>query len=362
MDEIIDHAWISLLANAMNKQATVRPEIGGTIDLYLPQSRLLSLALINSDIPTLLYQTARLSARRNATLIVKKLGMPTDYFWKFEYWPRFRAISTLGKLMQRIFASMMTQAKEGNMTIVELETEPLRITINFEDCVECAGIEGATQALCCYHAGTFSGILSGLIGQELDAYETACQATGNECCSFVVGEKEDTYIKARNSNYLLHSGMSTDLITRLDKTLQNQSVRPLGNQVNVNYHRLVIANALSADPERLAINHFQAGLEFGRKLAPKLAVFYGDNELANMSKYYLQLGKLHIEMEGNQVLFELILTECAESIGPDKSMEMMSFLFGELQGLTSEIIKEEMRVKESHFDGERLCLTLSSQP
>lgn len=361
MDKIIDQAWISLLANAMNKQEKMRPEIGDTIDLYLTQSRLLSLASKYTDSPTLLYQTAQASARRNTTVIVRKLGMPTDYFWKFDYWPRSRAMSTLGQLVKRVFASMMTQAKEGNMTIVQLEIEPLRITIDFEDCVECAGIEGATQGLCYYHAGTFSGILSGLINQELDAYETACQATGNNYCSFVVGAKEDTYIKDGNSNYLSHSEVSTDLVARLDKTLQNQSVRPFGDQVNVNYHRLAIANALSADPERLAINHFQAGSEFGRKLASKLAGFYGENELDNMSKYYSRLGELRIEMEGNQVLLELVLTECTESIGPDKPMEMMSFLFGELQGLTSEIIKKEMRVRESHFDGERLHLTLSSQ-
>ena len=33
------------------------------------------------------YDSAYSSAYRNTFVIMKKLGMPADYFWKFEYWP-----------------------------------------------------------------------------------------------------------------------------------------------------------------------------------------------------------------------------------------------------------------------------------
>jgi len=359
MDRIVDQAWASLLASVLKKRDILRPEIGDDIDLYVPQSRLLSLAESNPTIPRLLYLSAQSSARRNAYNIVRKLGMPADYFWKFEYWPKARALTTLGQIVKRVFSSMMAQAKEGNLEIVELDVDPLRISINFGNCVECAGIGGLKYGICYYHAGVFSGILSGLINRDFDGFETDCCACGDESCRFIIGDKEDDYIKTGHDTYISPPRIRTDLASRLEKSLNNLPVRALGNLVDVNYHQLVMASTLLTDPQRFALTNFEVGSQLGRNLALVLARFYGHEGLQNMSHYYSQLGEFCIEVKGDKPQLELVIRECAESVGPIKIMEMMSFLFGELQGLTSELTKTEMILKESRFEGDKLLLTFT---
>ena len=359
MDRIVDQAWASLLASVMKKRDILRPGIGDEMDLYLPQSRLLSLTESNAKAPGLLYPAAQSSAERNARNIVKKLGMPADYFWKFEYWPKARALTNLGQIVKRVFSSMMTQAKEGNLEITELDVDPLRISINFDGCVECAGISGLIRAICYYHAGTFAGILSGLINRSLDSFETECCAMGNKSCRFIIGDKEDKDIKTEHDTYLSPPEIRTDLASRLENSLRHQPARTLGNLVDVNYYRLVMASTLLADPERSASTNFEVGSQLGHKLASVLAGFYGHEGLQNMRDYYSQLGEFSAEVKGDEVQLELVITECAESIGPVKIMEMMSFLFGELQGLTSELTKREVILKEHRFDGDKLLLTFA---
>jgi len=361
MDRIIDQAWASLLASVMKKRDVLRPGIGDSIDLYLPQSRLLSLAESNPDFPGLLYSSAYSSTRRNATAIVKKLGMPADYFWKFEYWPKARALTNLGQIVKKVFSSIMTQANEGNLEITDLDVDPLRISIEFNDCVECAGITDLQNTICFYHSGAFSGILSGLINRDLNSFETDCYAAGNDSCRFIVGDAEDEYIKTGYNNFLSAPEIETDLASRLGKSLNNQSVRTIGNLVDVNYYQLVMANILLADPERFTSTNFQVGSQLGRKLAAVLAEFYQPEGLQNMSDYYSQLGEFNIEVKGDEVQIEMVITECAESIGPVKLMEMMSFLFGELQGLTSKLTNTEVTLKENQFDGEKLLLTFAPE-
>jgi len=361
MNKIIDQAWASLLASVMKKREVLRPQIGDNIDLYLPQSRLLSLVESNPDFPGLLYSSAYSSARRNASAIVKKLGMPADYFWKFEYWPKARALTNLGQIVRKVFSSIMTQANEGNLDIVDLDVDPLRINISFNDCVECAGVTDIQNTICFYHAGAFSGILSGLINRDLDSFETDCYAAGNESCSFIVGDSEDEYIKTGYNAYLSAEGIETDLALRLEKSLNNQTVRNLGNLVDVNYYRLVMANILLSDPERFTSTNFEIGAKLGRKLASVLAGFYGHEGLQNMSEYYSQLGEFDVEVKGDEIRLEMVISECAESIGPVKNMDMLSYLFGELQGLTSELTNTEVVLKESLFDDEKLLLTFAPE-
>ena len=357
MDRVVDQAWTSLLASVMKKRDVLRPEIGDEIDLYVPQSRLLSLVESNPAIARLLYLSAQSSARRNAYNIVRKLGMPADYFWKFEYWPKARALTTLGQIVKRVFSSMMAQAKEGNLEIVELDVDPLRISINFGNCVECAGIGGLKYGICYYHAGIFSGILSGLINRDFDSFETDCCACGDESCRFIIGDKEDDYIKTGHDTYISPPEVRVDLASRLEKSLNNLPVRAFGNLVDVNYHQLAMASTLLTDPRRFASTNFEVGSQLGRNLASILAGFYGHEGLQNMSDYYSQLGEFCIEVKGDKPQLELVIRECAESVGPIKIMEMISFLSGELQGLTSELTKTEMILKESRFEDDKLLLT-----
>lgn len=254
---------------------------------------------------------------------------------------------------------MMSRAKEGNLKIMELDVDPLRISINFGDCVECAGIDGLKYGICYYHAGVFAGILSALINRDLDGFETSCCSYGEESCRFIIGDKDDEYIKTGHDTYLSPPELAIDLASRLEKSLHNLPVRDLGNLVDVNYHQLVMASTLLSDPQVSASTNSDVGSQLGRKLAPALASFYGQDELQNMSDYYFQLGQFHIEVKNNNHQLEMVIRECADSVGDIKLMEMMSFLFGELQGLISELTRTEMILKESRFEGGNIALTFA---
>ncbi len=357
MDTIVDQAWASLLASVLKKREVLRPEMGDEIDLYIPQSRLLSLAQSNPAIPRLLYSYAQTSARRNANNIVRKLGMPADYFWKFEYWPKARAMTGLGQIVKRVFSSMMAQAKEGNLEIVELDVDPLRITIDFGECVECAGLEGFEYGICYYHGGAFSGVLSGLLNRELDSSETACLARGDKSCRFIVGDREDEYIKTQHKSYVAPPEIRADLASRLNKSFQNLPVRALGNMVDINYHQLVTASMLFNEPQRFAATNFEAGSQLGHKLAPILSKCYGKEDLQNLSDCLRKMSCASVEIDEDKPEVKLVMRECADYVGQIKIMEMLSFLSGELQGLVSEMTKTEMILKDSHFEDDKLLLT-----
>ncbi len=360
IDTVVDQAWTSLLARALKRRGKLRAEMGDEIDLFLPQSRLLTLAESKPALAKLVYLSAQSGARRNAFSILRKLGMPPDYFWKFEFWPKARAFTTLEKIVNKVFSLMMSEAKEGNLKITDLNIDPLRISIDFADCVECAGIKGLQYGICYYHAGALSGIISGLINRDLDGFETGCRARGDKSCYFILGDRSDEQIKTGCDTFVSPREISADLASRLKDCLEKLPARAvLGNLVDVNYLQLVMASTLLADPKVQASTNFEIGSELGRKLAPSLGTFLGRGGLENIGDYYNRLGEFCFEVRQTQPQLQLAIKECAESVGDIKATEMMSFLFGELQGLASELTKTEMVLKESRFEGDELLLTLA---
>ena len=359
VEQIIDQAWTSLLLGVMRKRAVLRPEIGDEIDLYLPQSRLISLVASNAQLPKPLYAAARSAADRNARSIVKKLGMPPDYFWKFEYWPKARAMTGLGQIVKRVFSSMMSQAKEGNLDLVQLDLDPLRITIDFGSCAECGGISGLSHGICYFHAGTFAGILSGLLDRELDASETACCTMGHKSCRFLIGDRGDKEIQHANEVYLSRTDGAPDLASRLQDSLGERPARELGNLVDVNYHRLILASTLLADQPHPETTSLAVGSQLGRKLASVLEQFYGRRGVQSAIEYYSRLRGFKAEMRGDAARQELVITDCAESAGTVKTQEMLSFLEGELQGMISALTETDTVLTESRFEGEKLVLAFA---
>ena len=87
LEKLTDEVWQSALGRIMKKDMpVVRTSLGDDIDLYVPQMRTLMMVEANPDIASLIYSSSRVSANRNVFVIMKRLGMPADYFWKFEYW------------------------------------------------------------------------------------------------------------------------------------------------------------------------------------------------------------------------------------------------------------------------------------
>ncbi len=362
LEKLTDEVWQSSLARIMKKDLpVVRTSLGDDIDLYVPQMRTLMMVEANPDIASLIYNSSRVSANRNVFVIMKRLGMPADYFWKFEYWVKDRAYETLRKVINRVFTAIMNLNKEGNLDLQDVDIENMRLTVSFKDCVECAGVVAA-KGLCYYHAGTFSGIISALLNKDMDAFEITCHAKGDDACTFLIGKKDDPEISAKMNEYLATAKIETGINERLNTCLQGSSLRGMGNLVNVGYYHSMIANSLIIGKEENSSSSFDIGLDYGTKMAPVITAFYQDNQIDVIKKYYRQLHHIDIRMIEVGENVEIVLSECAEAATVFKSKELLSFLFGEIQGLVSQLLNRKMTYQDSEFENSDLKVRLLPQP
>jgi len=360
IEQVMDTVWSSSLERMMKKDIPpMRPSLGDFVDLYVPQIRTLLLMEANPVIVKVIYDAAYASASRNTFVIMKKLGMPADYFWKFEYWPRERAFETLRKVINKVFWTMMNRNKEGGLELTGVEIEPVRFTIAFKDCVECAGVS-VNKAICFYHTATFAGILASLINKEMDAYETKCRGRGDDSCVIVIGKRDDPEIVTQVREYLTPGKIEAKLDERLNTCLQGNQTRDMGNLVDIGYYNLMLLSSVLANPELASQSTINIGVDYGTRMMPVVSKYYQDNSLEVLKKYYSQLHHLDvksIEQSGNDII--ILLSECAEDTTRLKRQELVNFLFGELQGLICGLLNKQVVYKESSFEDNNLRIKFS---
>jgi hypothetical protein len=362
VEKLIDSIWSQSLKKISKKGAVtaVRSTLGDDIDICVPQMRAILLIQANPDIAAVIYHSAYLSASRNSYAIMKKLGMPPDYFWKFEYWPKERAYETLRRVINRVFTPMMSLNKEGQLDLTDVDVEHMRFTITVKECAECAGIR-AKKGICYYHAGTLAGIIAALVNKELEGFETNCQVQvmNGQACVFLIGRKDDPEISEKVADFLIPPTIITVLDERLAKCLAGEFARGLGNMVNIGYYQLMLTNILASDPEPLAALSFEVGVEHGKRLAAIITAYFNDRELDVIKKYYNKVHQLDVRVELTGDGLDIIITECAEvSL---KKKEFLGFLFGELQGLVSTLLESNFAYQDSEFEGNNLRVKLIPQ-
>jgi hypothetical protein len=361
LDELIDEVWSLFLDDLKQKgHPQVRTTFGDEVNLFVPQVRLLLPLHANPRFPISLYTASYLGARRNAYAIMRKLDMPPDFFWKFEYWTNERAFEVLSKVINRIFREIMRTTKEGLLSVVNASTDPkeLHILLALDECVECFGVS-ANHPLCYYHAGIFTGILSALLGKELDCYETACCATGGAKCEFMVvnkgtGEALEQYLNPATIDFALTK--------RLQSALDGQSLRSLGNEANLRYYHLVLLNSLITNPKLFSATSYELGKDYGKNLVRFLAQYYQKQEhelLEVVAQYYRVLKHLQFELVQDTAV--LRAAEVAEISGLAKSADFLGFLIGELEGIISVLRHEPLRCIEPAVEGNALILKLKPQ-
>jgi predicted hydrocarbon binding protein len=356
IEKVIDDVWDYLLNKIRKREVSqTRTYLGDDIDLGVPQARILLLLASNPALSSLMYLSAYASTRRNAYIMMRKLGMPADYFWKFEYWPKERAFGTLQKLLDRVFSAMMSQIKEGQLELADIDVEQMRFQLRFKNCAECAGVH-VGQRICFYHAGVFAGIISALINKELDGFELECCAQGDDSCLFLIGNRDDEEIEKSLSDYLGGVEVKPEVEERLKQSLQDLPVRSLGNLVDIGYHQLIVANSLGSDPKLISSTSFETGCEYGKRLAPIIADFYQQGDQEAIAKYYRQVRELKIEVARGETGLNMRITDCAEVAGGLQNKDMLAFLLGELQGLASGLLQEEVVYQECHFEGDSLVI------
>jgi predicted hydrocarbon binding protein len=362
VEKLIDSIWNQSLEKISKKGVVtaVRSTLGDDIDICVPQMRAILLIQANPEIASVIYHSAYVSASRNSFAIMKKLGMPPDYFWKFEYWPKERAYDTLRRVINRVFTTMMSLNKEGQLDLTDVDVEKMRFTITVKECAECAGFR-AEKGICYYHAGTLAGIVAALVNKELEGFETNCQVMNGQACIFLIGRKDDPEISEKVTDFLIPPTIITVLDERLAKCLEGESIRGQGNMVNIGYYQLMLTSILASDPEMLAASSFDVGVEHGKRLAAVIAEFFGSKELDVIKKYYNKVHQLDVQLEITGDGIDVIITECAEVAQSLKKKELLGFLFGELQGLVSTLLESNFAYQDSQFEGNNLRVKLIPQ-
>ncbi len=356
MEELIDDVWAAFLDKLKKKEATpLRLALGEELNLFVPQTRLLLPMYANPRFPLTIYTSSYLGARRNAYTIMRKLDMPPDFFWKFEFWTNERAFEVLSKVTNRIFGEIMRTNKEGLLSVENVATDPkgIKIALALDECVECSGIE-ANHNICYYHAGTFAGIISAMLGKELDSYETRCCATGVGKCEFMVGEKGRG---EELEEYLNPGKIEFSLQKRLENALLGESGRSLGDEAGLRYYQLILLNSLITNPKLFSASSYEIGVKYGENLALFLGSYYNKKEeelFDAITHYYVFLKQLKIEIKEGAA--EIRAEEVAEISGLDRNEELLGFLFGELEGVLSVITKEKMVYAGNTFEGDELVI------
>jgi hypothetical protein len=361
LEELIDGVWTVFFDRLKKKEVPiVRSTLGDELNLFIPQMRLLLPIYANPRFPISIYTSSYLGARRNSYTILRKLDMPPDFFWKFEFWTNERAFEVLSKIINRIFSEIMRTTKEGLLSVENASTDPeeIKIMLALDECVECLGIK-ANHPLCYYHTGTLTGIISALLKKELDGYETSCCATGGEKCEFVVGTMRG---KKELDEYLNPSNIEFQLPERLRTALSGERLRSLGNETDLRYYHLVILNTLFTNPKVFSASSHEIGVEYGKRLAQFLEGYYqkkDDELLGGISDYYKSLK--HLQVEVKEGAGEIRAAEVAEIAGLAQNEDLLAFLFGELEGILSAILKEKVVYTGKALDGNEVVLRFKKQ-
>ncbi|NQE54160.1 hypothetical protein C5S29_11255 [ANME-1 cluster archaeon GoMg3.2] len=357
MEELVDEVWRVFYDKLKKKEVPmVRSKFGDEVNLFVPQMRLLFPMCANPSFPKSIYTSSFLGAKRNAYPIMRKLDMPPDFCWKFEFWTNERAFEVLSKVINGIFRTIMRTNKEGLLSVENASTDPeeIKILLTLDECVECLGIE-ANHPICFYHAGTLTGIISALLGKELEGYETECCATGGEKCEFFIGNKVG---KEKLEEYLNPGKIEFSLDKRFEMALDEKILRrSFGNETDLRYFQLVILNSLIPNPKMFSESSYEIGVEYGKKLVPILEKHYnkkGEELFDGISQYFGFLKHLQIELKKGAV--EIRAAEVAEISGLAKNEDLLRFLFGELAGILSVVTEEKVVYTNNTFEDDTLII------
>lgn len=355
-EDLTDEVWSAALSKIMKgaEAELWRPNMGDELDIFVPQSVASSLLDAIPAFARLLYTSAYGSAKRNAYLIVRKLGMPPDFFWKFDYWTQDHALDMLGKVVNRIFTTLMTRQKEGSLELVGVDVEKSRFQVTFGDCVECAGFTTGAP-LCFFHAGLFAGILGALLDRELDALELDCHGTGGNHCRFLVGRQDDKEMAAQMEKRFESISVQIDLQARAKATVEGVPARAWGNMVGVGYYQLLLASSLLSNLNLLTEASLTAGEELARRLSPLVLAFSPDPQQA-IAIFYKQLRHMEMEFRREGTGVTVLVREAPEKMGALQGAEFWPFIAGELQGLLSAAFQTKVRYLESKPSGEGIAL------
>ncbi|VVB90459.1 V4R domain protein [uncultured archaeon] len=157
-----------------------------------------------------LYELSYISAKHDAKIFTESIKLPKDTLWKFEFWTKEKVVDILGDLSNKVFTKLLKTKEQSSFRFSQVDPENKRFTIEFSGCPECTDLSGFKEGICYYHAGLFAGLLSSLLDSEMSAYESQCHASGDEFCTFVVGQGSDKDIQDNVSRFFNPTSIRKD--------------------------------------------------------------------------------------------------------------------------------------------------------
>jgi predicted hydrocarbon binding protein len=74
----------------------------------------------------------------------------------------------------------------GILTLAEDLSTDDKMVLQLGECVTCAGMPNIGQKICFFEVGLVAGIVETFTKKEVFAYETKCNANGDDCCEVTV--------------------------------------------------------------------------------------------------------------------------------------------------------------------------------
>ncbi len=359
-ENAIDEIWSKALDKIMKADAPSqdRPELGSEIDLAVAQAG--SSALLSS-VPTftkMLYSGGYNAATRNTYLVLRRLGMPTDFFWKFGYWDEKRAFETLDKVISRVFTALMSKQKMGELQLVAVHPETATFEIAFENCAECAGLT-ASAPMCFFHGGSFAGMLAAMLDEGLSATEVECVATGGERCRFMIRSSDDRASVVALDRWCAEFECHFEPERRFGVSLKNQMVRPTGNMVDIHYYQMLLASAFLSNIDLIERACFEAGQAIGKALLGTVRDMFGNDPSVALPSFYKSLRYANVVLgSSDDGGFEIKISEAPEHFGSLERSSLVPFLSGEVESLVSGLTGRPMNCESSDVNQQDIVLRM----
>lgn len=329
-DRVVDQVWARSLERIMKGDgpAPVRQQIGDDIDAFIPQVATGMLLSANPAFARILYTAAFSAAKRNSFFAMRRLGMPSDFFWKFDLWSDDRAHSTVARVVDRIFKALLHAGQQGLLEFLKIDVPATRFEIAFENCAECHGVV-AERTACFFHAGTFAGIFGAMLDRDLDCVETECTAAGAEKCRFTVGLPNDRDLAARFEENMTSIDVQVNATTRSKP--ESDADRRL---VDIGYYQLLLSSAIAGNLSTLDRTCFETGLMVGDQFG-SAATSRGETVSdETIRAIYRELHYLDLAINTSSPPNIVVSTAGApETAGALAEAAFVPFLAGELQRL-----------------------------
>lgn len=85
-----------------------------------------------------------------------------------------------------LIAKVCLQLRIGQVVPEEVKLSQRHLALRVDECVSCAGLEGADAPICNFETGMVGGLVQTFVNHPVRAVETRCNAIGDRTCGITV--------------------------------------------------------------------------------------------------------------------------------------------------------------------------------